>query len=120
MLGCQSTLLLNLLQVKIAVGKDCSSKLSEIYLPQTVHKRTVTSDILRFHAVVPVAEQTTVTDFTIKLTGTVSQMVAMDSNLPDGWLYVRILAQLVGTAGTVGEFDIAHCSNFYTSGLLAI
>lgn len=55
--------------------------------------------------VVPASEQTTVTEFTIELTGTVSQMVAMDSSLLDDWSYVRILTQLVGTAGTVGELQ---------------
>ena len=37
------------------------------------------------------------------LTGTVSQVMAMNRSLPDDRLYDRLMLQLVGTAGTVGE-----------------
>ena len=34
----------------------------------------------------------------IRLSGTVSQVLVMNRSLSDGWLYDRVMLQLVGTA----------------------
>ena len=44
----------------------------------------------------------------------------MNSSLPDDWLYARIVTQLVGTAGTVGEplyYTATQSYNSHSSGL---
>ena len=39
----------------------------------------------------------------MQLTGTVSQVLSMDRSLPDSWSYDRMMLQLRGAAGTVGD-----------------
>ena len=42
-------------------------------------------------------------NYALSLTGTVSQVLLMNCNLPDDWLYDRVMLQVLGTAGTINN-----------------